>query len=164
MIPGSCVSRGEATKVPLFSRRAEVKNTIPALVVALMWLGSATIAQTPPDGKVGVDVTGNPQAQALMAQILALEDGTYELVLKDGVVTIVPLTWITPDDPTPPPSDLTQRGKEIKGEMLAEENQYGGISIRGSQIFVEVDGKEWPYIAAPIPERPGRYRLVPKIL
>lgn len=95
-----------------------MKNVIPAVIVALMWLGTATIAQTPSQGKVGVDVTGNPQAQALLGQILQLSDGTYELKIEGSAVTIVPLTWITPDDPVPPPSDLTQRGKEMRAACL----------------------------------------------
>ena len=63
--------------------------------------------------------------------------------------------------PPPPPSD---EWPTIAGELLAENNQYGGISIRGSQVFVEVDGKQWPYLAAPIPGSPNKFKLVPKIL
>ena len=94
-----------------------MKYAIPATIAALLCLGAATTAQTP-TGKVGVDVTGNQAAQDLIGQILQLTDGTYELTVKEGSVTIVPLTWITPDGPTPPPDDLTQRGKEMRAACI----------------------------------------------
>lgn len=71
----------------------------------------------------------------------------------------VPLGSVPP--PPPPPSD---EWPQVTGDMFAVNNQYGGISIRGGQVFIEVDGKQWPFLAAPIPDMPGRFRLVPKIL
>lgn len=50
------------------------------------------------------------------------KDGSYELTIKDGKASIIPLIWLNPDtpiptpDPTPTP-DLSERAKEIKKQV-----------------------------------------------
>lgn len=104
--------------------------------VAVLCLTAQVFAQ----GKTVVDLTNNPKLQALLKATATLPDGSYELKIVGGTVTVVPLTWWTPDGPTPPPQpDLTARAKEIKAAVLTVQDPDKVLNTKKlSALYKEV--------------------------